>query len=338
MEDKSLRRLSLGVLIYNLGVIVWGAYVRASGSGAGCGSHWPTCNGEIIPRAPAVKTLIEFTHRATSGLALISVALLAAAAFSTTAVREGSGTLARVRQLARARFRGTNPVEMGALASLFFMLTEAAVGAALVLFNLVEQDESSLRAVVMGVHLTNTFLLLASLALTVFWAWGGHRLRWRGQGATAWILGAALVGFVLLGISGAIAALGDTLFPAASLREGMQRDFSATAHFLLRLRFWHPVLALGMAAYVMTTAMTISWSHPSERVRRAGSILAGLFFLQLCLGVTNLVLLAPVPVQLAHLLTADLVWIALVLLVASVLEDPAPQTDPAHPTAVPIAA
>ncbi|MFN8454080.1 MAG: COX15/CtaA family protein [Anaerolineae bacterium] len=61
------------VLAYNLAVILWGAFVRASGSGAGCGSHWPLCNGEVIPRTPQMETLVEFTHRLTSGLALLLV-------------------------------------------------------------------------------------------------------------------------------------------------------------------------------------------------------------------------------------------------------------------------
>src|SRR5215467_12703113 len=62
-----------GVLAYNVAVIAWGAFVRASGSGAGCGRHWPLCNGEVVPRPTSVATVIEATHRATSGLALVGV-------------------------------------------------------------------------------------------------------------------------------------------------------------------------------------------------------------------------------------------------------------------------
>ncbi len=53
MSQAWFSRYAWGVLLWNVLVALWGAYVRATGSGAGCGSHWPTCNGEILPRAPA---------------------------------------------------------------------------------------------------------------------------------------------------------------------------------------------------------------------------------------------------------------------------------------------
>ncbi|HEX9001707.1 MAG TPA: COX15/CtaA family protein, partial [Blastocatellia bacterium] len=75
------------VVAYNLMVIVWGAYVRASKSGDGCGSHWPLCNGEVIPLAPTVKTLVEFSHRLSSGLALLLTVVLVVWAFRAFARR-----------------------------------------------------------------------------------------------------------------------------------------------------------------------------------------------------------------------------------------------------------
>jgi protoheme IX farnesyltransferase len=83
MSQTWLSRYAWGVLVWNVLVALWGAYVRATGSGAGCGAHWPTCNGEIIPRAPQVETLIEFTHRATSGLAFLAVLALLILALRT---------------------------------------------------------------------------------------------------------------------------------------------------------------------------------------------------------------------------------------------------------------
>src|SRR6188472_342187 len=109
-----LARFAWAVLAYNVAVIVWGAYVRATGSGAGCGAHWPLCNGTVILRAPAVETLIEFSHRATSGLSLILVVVL----------------FFWARRVAAAG----HPVRLGATLSLAFMLSEAALGAGLVLF------------------------------------------------------------------------------------------------------------------------------------------------------------------------------------------------------------
>src|ERR671912_761132 len=78
-----LARFAWGVLSYNVAVIAWGAYVRATGSGAGCGEHWPLCNGTVIPRAPEIATIVEFSHRLTSGLALLAVVGLVAWTFRT---------------------------------------------------------------------------------------------------------------------------------------------------------------------------------------------------------------------------------------------------------------
>jgi len=60
MKLQPFAKAAWGVLAYSILVILWGAYVRISFSGDGCGDHWPLCHGEVIPTAPSVKTLIEF--------------------------------------------------------------------------------------------------------------------------------------------------------------------------------------------------------------------------------------------------------------------------------------
>jgi heme A synthase len=298
------------VLAYDVGVILWGAYVRATGSGAGCGGHWPLCNGQVIPFAPQTATLIEFSHRVSSGFTLLAVLGLVVWAF-------------------RAYPKG-HPVRLGAGLATFFTLTEALVGAGLVLFQLVAQNASALRAASVAVHLANTFLLLASLTLTARWASGGQPLRLRGQGWAAWGLGLGLVGVLLLGISGAIAALGDTLFPSSSLAEGLRQDFSPTAQFLIRLRVFHPLIAISVGILVIFVAYSLSSSHPDAGARRSlATALAGLVVIQWLAGIANVALLAPVWMQLLHLLLADLVWITLVLLAATVLARTTPQLRPA---------
>lgn len=296
------------VLLYNLAVIAWGAFVRATGSGAGCGKHWPMCNGVAVPRAPSVATLIEFSHRLTSGLALLLVVGLAAWAF-------------------RAYPRG-HAVRKGAAASVVLMLSEALVGAGLVLLELVAHDASLRRAVALPTHLVNTFFLLAALSLTAWWSTvvpperTGPVVRLRGQGGVGALVAASLLGTLLLGVSGAVTALGDTLFPAASLAEGMRQDFSPTAHFLLRLRVWHPSLALIVGALVAVTALVVWLARDGRRTRGFAGLVVGLFLAQLVAGVTNLLLLVPVWMQLVHLLLADLLWISLVLLAGSVVAAP----------------
>jgi len=146
---SAVARFAWAVLAYNLAVILWGAYVRASGSGAGCGSHWPLCNGVVIQPSPSAATLVEYSHRLTSGLALLSVVTLAGWTWRTT--------------------KPGDPARVGAAASLFFMLTEAALGAGLVLFRLVADNATMARALFMGAHLLNTFILLKALTLTAWW-------------------------------------------------------------------------------------------------------------------------------------------------------------------------
>lgn len=295
--------LAWGTLVYNLGVIAWGAYVRATGSGAGCGSHWPLCNGEVIPRAPSVETLIEFSHRLTSGLALLLVVAMV--------------------WMARRVFERGHPARLGAWLSLVMMVVEALLGAGLVIFGLVVDDDSIARAVVMGLHLMNTLLLLGALTLAAWWASGGRAFRLTGHQGMGVVLGIGVVAMLALGVSGAITALGDTLFPAASLREGIAMDFSPTAHILLRLRIFHPVIAIATGVYLALAAGVAALTQPSPRVRRPALALVALFVLQIGLGFLNLYLLAPVWLQLVHLLVADLVWIALVLLCAETLSSTA---------------
>ena len=294
-----LARYAWLVLACNVGVILWGAVVRATGSGAGCGSHWPLCNGEVLPRAPAFETLVEYSHRVTSGLALVLVLGLAVWAF-------------------RARPKG-HPARRGAVLSLIFILSEAAVGAGLVLFELVAGDRSMARALFMATHLVNTFFLLAALTLTAHWASGGPPVRLRGQGPLAAGLGLGLLGLVAVGTSGAVAALGDTLFPAASLALALQQDVSPAAHLLIRLRLLHPVLAAVVGLGLLLLAFTLAHSRPGASTAAFARATAVLVAIQVFAGVVNVALLAPVWLQLVHLLLADLIWIVLVLLAASAL-------------------
>jgi len=285
------------VLVFNLGVILWGAFVRASGSGAGCGSHWPLCNGEVLPRSPRVETVIEFAHRMSSGLAFLLVLVLLIWAIRT--------------------YPKGHPVRLGSGLAMFFIITEALVGAGLVLFRWVAEDASTGRVISIAVHLVNTFFLLAALTLTAWWESGGERLHLRGQGAILWLFLFALFGVLALGVSGAITALGDTLFPSESLAAGVVQDFSPQAHFLIRLRVWHPLIAVIVGFYTLFLAGLVAMFRVTTRVRRIAGFLAVGFVLQLLAGLVNLVLLAPVWMQIVHLLLADLVWIGLVLLAAA---------------------
>ncbi|MDG2306519.1 MAG: COX15/CtaA family protein [Candidatus Binatia bacterium] len=292
-------RFAWATLIFTLFVILWGAFVRATGSGAGCGSHWPLCNGEIVPHSPAYATVIEFGHRITSGLSL----------FMVVGMWWG----------ARSRFDAGDPTRRAAAWSLFFMVTEALIGAGLVLFEYVADDARTARGLWVAGHLLNTFLLVGVMTACAAWASGAAWLSLEGRGRSTALLLAALVGMLVLGVSGAVTALGDTLFPAASFEAGKAATFSETAHLFVRLRIWHPTLAVLVGALVLAAAWVSVASRPEPAVRLAAKCVVGAYVAELLVGLANVWWLAPVWIQLVHLLLSDVIWISLVLLSLAVL-------------------
>jgi heme A synthase len=298
--QRRFARFSAGVLAYNVAVILWGAFVRATGSGAGCGDHWPRCDGEVIPRLASTEQVIEFTHRATSGLALLAVLAMLVWAFRA--------------------FPRRHPVRLGAVLSTLLILSEALIGAGLVLLEYVAMDQRVGRVYWMAAHLFNTFLLLAALTLTAWWAFGGRRIRLRGQGAAGAVLAVAVLSTLAVGITGAVTALGDTLFPKTEVSLAV----SSTAHFLERLRVVHPLLAIATGIYVALAGVIVRRLRPGAAADRLSRVLVALFFVQLAAGAVNVVLLAPVWMQIVHLLLADAVWMALVLTAAAALADESP--------------
>src|SRR6185436_9498774 len=164
---------------------------------------------------------------------------------------------------------------------------------------------------------------------TAHFASGGAPFRLRGRGSlAAWLVsGAALL--VLAGVSGAVAALGDTLFPTASLTEALKQDLSPAAHLLIRLRLLHPVLAVAAAALAIFLAFRLESLQPgSPAARQANRWILRLVFLQIVAGVANIVLLAPIWMQIVHLLLADLVWISYLVVAAQALAVTDPRESP----------
>jgi len=280
------------VVAYNITVIVWGAYVRATGSGAGCGSHWPLCNGEFLPTTPQTQTVIEFTHRVTSGMSLVLVAILLIWCWRRTAKGDW--------------------LRCSAVAAAVLLFNEALLGALLVLVDhLGGLDRSATHALFLCLHFGNTLLLLAALALTAKWLSNrGGRFGVVRRPYQTIATGLGLVSVMVVGMTGSLASLGDTLFPADSLRHAVVQDFSSSSHILLRLRVLHPIAAVIGSIYVLW--LVHAFWRKRERSLWTAPLTVALTG-QIVLGATNVMLLAPVWLQMTHLLAAEIFWILLVL-------------------------
>lgn len=282
-------------LVFTLSVVLWGGYVSMSGAGDGCGDSWPLCGELLAEEGPAspVDTLVEFTHRATSGLALIAVVVLVV--------------------WSRRTFPAGHRARHWAAASLLFMVIESLLGAALVIFQWVDMNVSLARALVQPVHMTNTYLLMGSLGFAAWWAVPRRRLPAGSADPHAPLVVRALVLLVVLSAVGTAASLASTVFPSESFLEGVRSDFAGGAHYLIRLRVWHPVVALAFGGYLFWLGRRLGRS----RAGGAGMpfhLVTGLYAADLAIGALDAVLLAPLAIQMAHLLLAHALWLALVWL------------------------
>ncbi len=274
-------------IIFALFIIIWGAYVRLSGSGAGCGDHWPLCNGEVIPITDSFKTMVEFIHRLTSGL--FGLTMLAMVYFS---YKETSKN---------------HPLRIATVIALVLTLIEALIGAVLVKKGLVEQNSSGLRAIVIATHLVNTLFLMATLISCVYFS-----LKDKWQQATVNKLDQRLF-FIVMSLiilvvtTGGITALGNTLFPSSSLAEGIMSDFSDKSHYLIKLRIWHPISAVLMGGLFFIFNSKIS---RFDNLKNISDINYAIIVIAIGFGVVNWLLLAPVWGALVHLALANAVWCA----------------------------
>lgn len=265
----TLSRWMYGLWVYTLIVILWGAWVRMSHSGDGCGDHWPLCAGKVIPNFEQTKTWIEYTHRLMSGLYGIFVVLL----FFKIKKNFVSKQIQKLDYL-----------------FLFFMISEALLGALLVKGQLVTENDSFTRLVVMSLHQLNSFMLtgvtyLLYLALKKF----PEEVSLHNKKLN-------LI-FILLPLTGAIAALSTTLFPAISVWQGILQDFSTQSHLFIRLRILHPLFAVTIGVFF------ISWLYIKNQTRFAMEFTFAVF-----IGIITLVTLSPVYLKLAHLGLAHYLW------------------------------
>lgn len=287
----------MATILYAVLIILWGAFVRISGSGDGCGKHWPLCQGVLLPQgdvAYQLQTWIEFIHRAKSGL----FGLLVFALWLVSYRLFPKGHLAR----------------KAAFATLIFTVIEALLGALLVIKGYVDTDQSLGRVLSQGFHLANTLLLLGSLA--ALWAWSKYlRPRFDFSYKTLIILG--LCGFFLIGVSGSIASLSNTLFPSQSLTEAISKDLAESSHIILRFRIFHPLMAVlfsSLLLYLIISLRNRSNQRPFLSMALPWIIIGALGF-----GAATLLMLSPIWMKLTHLLIADVLWVGIVIFVCDSL-------------------
>ena len=307
METKLYRvaKFAWFVLGFNILVILWGVFLRASKSGDGCGQHWLTCQGEVIPSAPELKTVIEFSHRVSSSMAGILVIVLFVWVFWRWRMRNN---------------KQNRLVVKCALWSFIFVVIEGLVGAGLVLTGNTAETLTPERPLWMAGHLINTFVMLAFLTLTARYASGGRPIYFQAERKylTALAIGGAAI--FVVGISGSIAALSSMIFSFVPIGEDVARDFSPTSNIFLRLRLLHPITAILTSVFLIFLTGWIAKQAGGNRiVVRWSNVLSILILAQVAFGAVTLLTHAPIAMQVGHLLFADAIWISYVLFSAAFL-------------------
>lgn len=287
-------------LAFNVLVVIGGAIVRATGSGDGCGETWPKCGDQFIPSSPTVETVIEFSHRVSSFVAGIGVLFVVILAFRC--------------------FAKGDIVRRAAVLSGVVLVVEALVGAALVVFGWVDDDISVGRLIVVPLHLANTFVLLGALTATAWWGSGFDKPRrsWRSKSGRWIAVGAAVL--IVLGATGALNALADTIFPSDSVTGDLASKFGPTAPLLSKLRVIHPFVSV-IGGMLVAWIATGEARRASERTKRFATIVTFVMLSQVFVGIANIFFLTPLIIQVIHLLVADILWIAYVLFAVSLMGD-----------------
>ncbi|MFB0900591.1 MAG: COX15/CtaA family protein [Dehalococcoidia bacterium] len=296
MNLLKINYFSIFVVVYTLINILIGVVVRSTGSGAGCGVSWPSCNGAIFISGSVQSELIEYIHRLSSGINLLLVILL---------------FLIIIKFLRNNH----NAVLFSAL-SVCFIFIEAGIGAFIVFYQWVADNSSMGRAIVVPFHLVNTFFLMFFLIATTWILFQNNRLNlnFKILSLSHWkkfLFGFLL--FFLLSTSGATSALADTLFEAIDLKSELLSDISGNAHILSRIRIFHPIIAICTVFWITYCSKNINLIYKNKIMKRLYNYLIFSFIIEFCIGILNVLLLVPIFLQIVHLLIAHLVWTFMVI-------------------------
>ena len=268
-------------LLFSIASILAGAFVRATGSGDGCGATWPTCKGKIIPALSDTSELIEFSHRSVSGVLLVVTLII----------------FAKTR-----KFQKESLVRTVTNYLTFFVIFEALIGAVIVIFEWVGLNSSLPRIIAVPIHLVNTFGLLGSYAI-LYKILQDDLQNIKNMFNKNFLLISSL--FLLSGATGSITALADVLFPSASFVEGFLADFDRTSEVLTRLRILHPIISstLSIVLYVYATGIRKKYNVSVKPLQI-------LILIAVFLGVINVLSNIVLPLSILHLAIADFLWIS----------------------------
>ena len=301
---RLLRRLAWTGAVLALGLIVLGGVVRITGSGLGCGEHWPRCNGEWFPPLD-LPTMIEIGHRWAA--ALVSVFVLAVAV------------------VAWRRHRREPTLRNPALLALVLLVVQVLLGAVTV--------KLSLPPWVIITHLANAMLLLATLIVVGLRAGAPDgpepsRLEAR-HPAHGLVVATAAFGFIVILFGAQVAnfhaglfCLGFPLCDGAILPPASARGTLHWSHRVLAYLF------LGLAV-MMVARLSRRHDPASRELRRAAGMVLAATVAQIAVGAAMVLHLLPPALRALHLLVGTLVWAALVVLVFHSRRTPAAEPAPA---------
>ncbi len=280
MSLKRYRSYLVFLWIYSILVIVWGAWVRISKSGDGCGTSWPLCNNTIIPDTENTHTLIELTHRLSTGIYGILAILLVIWTFKLYSKQHN------IRKIS--------------LFILSLTILEALIGAKLVLFGLVGGNTGVDRIIVMSLHQVTSVLLTGSVAKAYY-------LTFTNKINPSYLIATLKIMFLLIVATGGIAALSNTVFPSNSIIEGLMSDLDPNSHILLKLRIIHPILAMTLTFAMLFIIIKLYKDDPKYAIKLSIFISIGVV-----IGLITLITLSPTYMKLIHLTIAHIIWAVIV--------------------------
>jgi len=255
-------------------LIVLGAVVRITGSGMGCGDHWPLCHGHLFPPLNDIGTVIEWSHRLVA--ALVSVLVVGLAAYA----RWGSG----IPGLAP----GVSRVPRAPVVALGLLVLQIALGAITVKLELPPWT--------VILHLGTAMVLLATLLVAARDSVGAQHAAPLHLPLLGLAFVTVLFGALTANLGAAAACTG---FPLCN------GEIWPSAGGLASIHWVHRLLAYALFAYV------VWWAFRSRR-RGAWGVVA-VVFLQVVVGAATVLLGLPPGLQAAHVAVGAAVWAGLVL-------------------------